>query len=126
MRNLASGCRGLRLVDFGVKQREVVAAQMVEHAGFFEVIAFSEDAHVSVGFHYFADENRVVARCEFVFYGAFKVRDAFADGWRLHFFGGHRRQVCFFEFVKASSCQGAAGVDGLKYLQCRNVHDEFA
>ena len=76
----------LGFVVFWVEDCEVVAAQVVEHAGFFEVVAFAKDAHVSVGFDYFADENRVVARGEFVFYSAFKVGDAFADGRRLHLF----------------------------------------
>lgn len=99
---------------------------MIEHAGFFEVIAFSEDAHVSVGFHDFAYEHRVVARYEFVFNSAFDVRYAFSDCGGLHFFGRHRRQICLFEFVKASSSQGAACVDGLKNFQRRNVDNEFA
>ena len=95
----------LWFVGFRVKYREVVAAQMVEHASFFQIIAFGKYACVSVGFNDFADENCVVACSEFVLDGAFEVRYAFADSWRLYLFSGHRRQVCFFEFVKASSSQ---------------------
>lgn len=95
----------LWLVGFRVKHSEVVAAQMVEQAGFFQIIAFSKYAYVSVGFNDFADENCVVACSKFVLDGAFEVRYAFADSWRLYLFSGHRRQVCFLEFVKASSGQ---------------------
>jgi len=61
----------LWLVGFRVKHSEVVAAQMVEHPRLLEVVAFGEDAHVSVSFNYFSDVNSVVARCKFAVHSAF-------------------------------------------------------
>ena len=78
----------LGLVDFWVKHSEVVAAQMVEHSGLFEVVNVGEDTLVSVCFNYFTDENGMVACREFVFKGAFEVRYAFSYRGGFHFFGG--------------------------------------
>ena len=115
----------LGFVDFGVKDCKVVAAQVIEHPCLFQVIIFREDAHVGVGFKYFAHKNSVVARCKFTINDAFQVGYALTNCWSLDFFAGNRCQICFFEFVKASASQGAAGVDGLQYLQCWNVHNEL-
>ena len=91
MRNLffRSPTPPLGLVDFGVKNREVVAARMVQEARRLKDVAFGEDAWVGVGSEDFSDEYGVVSCGDLVVYGAFYVGNAFLDGGGFDFAGGY-------------------------------------
>jgi hypothetical protein len=61
----------LGLANFGVKDCKIVAANMEKHSRLLQVIDFIKGTGVTVGFKYFAHENRVVACSEFVIYRTF-------------------------------------------------------